>query len=44
MHFTFRDVEIDAVEGDDLAKRFADPARPNGEPFGRAVILLSCCP
>ena len=33
MHLTFRDVEVDAVEGDDLAERLADPARPNGEPF-----------
>jgi hypothetical protein len=37
MHLAFRDVEIDAVEGDDLAKRLADRARTNGEPF-------SCCP
>jgi hypothetical protein len=44
MHFTFRDVEIDAVEGDDLAKRLADPARTNGEPLGRAVMLFSCFP
>jgi hypothetical protein len=44
MHFAFRDVEIDAVEGDDLAERLADPARLNGERFGRAAMLLSCCP
>jgi hypothetical protein len=24
------DVEVDAVKGDYLAKRLADPARPNG--------------
>jgi hypothetical protein len=44
MHLTFHDVEIDAVESDDLAKRLADPARTNGEPFGRAVMLFGCCP
>jgi hypothetical protein len=27
----FRDVEVDAVEGDDLAEGLADPARTNRE-------------
>ena len=33
MHLALRDVEVDAVKGDDLAKGFADPARPNGKRF-----------
>jgi hypothetical protein len=51
MHLALRDVEVDAVEGDDLAKGFADPARANGKrrPAGtpadrRAVLLFGCCP
>jgi hypothetical protein len=33
MHLALRDVEVDAVKGDDLAKGFADPARPNRKRF-----------
>jgi hypothetical protein len=29
MHPSFRDVEVDAVEGDDLAEGLADPACAN---------------
>jgi hypothetical protein len=29
MHLAVRDVEVNAVKGDDLAKALADPARPN---------------
>jgi hypothetical protein len=32
MRLAFRDVEVDAVEGDDLAEGFRDPARTNCEP------------
>jgi hypothetical protein len=42
-----RDVEVDAVEGDDLAEALADPARANrklrrpaGCPAGRRVATL----
>jgi hypothetical protein len=31
MHLALGDVEVDAVEGDDVAKGLADRARPNGE-------------
>jgi hypothetical protein len=47
MHLAFRDIEVDAVKGDDLAKGFGDPARTNytgrrpaGEPAGRRVVTL----
>jgi hypothetical protein len=47
MHLALRDVEVDAVKGDDLAKGFADPARTNckrrrpaGKPAGRQVVML----
>jgi hypothetical protein len=44
MHLALRDVEIDAVEGDDLAERLADPARADGAPdVRRAVALLRGC-
>jgi hypothetical protein len=45
----FADVEVDAVEGDDLAEGLADPARTNcegpaGSPAGpRVVILFGRC-
>jgi hypothetical protein len=29
MHLALRDVEVDAVKGNDLAKAFRDPARPD---------------
>jgi hypothetical protein len=53
VHLALRDLEVDAVEGDDLAEGLADPARANGKPrrrpagcpAGRAIaVLLSCCP
>jgi hypothetical protein len=31
MHLALRDVEVDTVKGDDLAKGLADPARPRGK-------------
>jgi hypothetical protein len=46
MHLTLRDVEVDAVERDDLAEGLADPARtdgrrrPAGAPAGRRVAML----
>jgi hypothetical protein len=47
VHLALRDVEVDAVEGDDLAKAFADPARTNGkrrraaeETAARRVVML----
>jgi hypothetical protein len=46
MHPTRGDLEVDAVEGDDLAKALADPARANrkrrpaGAPAGRRVAML----
>jgi hypothetical protein len=49
MHPALRDVEVDAVEGDDLAKGLADPARANrkrrpaGVPAGRRVAMLFSC-
>jgi hypothetical protein len=50
MHPALRDGEVDAVEGDDLAKGLADPARANGElrrpagcPAGRRVAALFGC-
>jgi hypothetical protein len=47
VYLPFRDVEVDAVERDDLAERFADPARanreggrrPGGDPPGRRAFL-----
>jgi hypothetical protein len=51
MHLARRDVEVDAVEGDDVAEALADRActngrrRPTGSPGGRrAVTLFGCCP
>jgi hypothetical protein len=50
VHLALRDVEVDAVEGVDLAERLADPARTNGKrrrpagwPAGRRVAVLSGC-
>jgi hypothetical protein len=48
VHPALGDVEVDAVEGDDLAERLADPARanrergrrPGGSPPGRRVVPL----
>jgi hypothetical protein len=37
MHLALRDVEVDPVEGDDLAKRLVDCARPYGKCFMRMV-------
>jgi hypothetical protein len=34
VHLARRDGEVDAVEGDDLAKALGDPARANGEVTG----------
>jgi hypothetical protein len=31
VHLARRDVEVDAVEGDDVAERLPDPARTNRE-------------
>jgi hypothetical protein len=52
VHLALRDVEIDAVERDDLAERLAEPARtdrkpsrrPGGDPPGRRVVPFSWCP
>ena len=33
MYLALRDVEVDAVEGDDLAKGFRESAGANGKPF-----------
>jgi hypothetical protein len=53
MNPAFRDVEVDAVEGDDLTEGLADPAGtdrkrerwPAGAPAGRRVVtLVGCCP
>jgi hypothetical protein len=56
MHRAFGDVEVDAVEGDDLTEEFADSARANreafidpggpaGNPAGPPVMPLdTCCP
>jgi hypothetical protein len=53
MHLALRDVEVDAIEGDDLAKGLADPARARGKlrrpaggsPAGRRVVtLFRWCP
>jgi hypothetical protein len=51
VHPARRDVEVDAVEGDDLAEGLADPAgadrerRPAGTPAGpRVVVPFSACP
>ena len=38
VHLALRDVEIDTVEGDDLAKGLADPARPHGERFVSPIL------
>jgi hypothetical protein len=46
MHVALRDVEVDAVEGDDLAKGLADPARTNGKrrPAGTPAGRRGWCP
>jgi hypothetical protein len=33
MHLAGRDVEVDAVKGDDVAEGFTDPARPDRKRF-----------
>jgi hypothetical protein len=47
VHLAFRDVEVDAVEGGDLAEGLAEPARadgkgrrPGGVPPGRRVVAM----
>jgi hypothetical protein len=50
MHLALRDVEVDAVEGDDLAEGLADPAPTNRErgparpPAGPRVVMPFRCP
>jgi hypothetical protein len=49
VHLAWRDVEVDAVEGDDLAEGLAEPPRTNGRPAGgpagrRVLLLVSGCP
>src|SRR5262245_36149268 len=52
MDLALRDAQVDAIEGDHLAKGLADPARANRErrrpagcPAGRRVVtLFGCCP
>jgi hypothetical protein len=33
MYLALRDLEVDAVKGDDLAEGFSDPTGPNGKRF-----------
>jgi hypothetical protein len=42
MHLALRHVEVDAVEGDDLAEGLADRACANREPFGRWSQTRQC--
>jgi hypothetical protein len=49
MDLARRDVEVDAIEGDDLAEGLAETAgtngkrRPAGAPAGRRVAMLFSC-
>jgi hypothetical protein len=46
MHLALGDVEVDAVERDDLAEVLAEPARANGRPAGypAGLRVISPCP